>query len=394
MMKVSKAQSKQRADWATLGWDIASYAVLVIVTVGVMALSWEGLSGFGTEQLNLGNTGYLLPLALDGMTIMFLVMSVASTVSGDSATGAKVLVYLYAVVSAVFNGYHAYEKYDRSWWAVCFYVGTSFSVALALHWLLKHAKRKHLRQIGVLERPIAQFRILRWIRFPIRTFRAWSLALEFGLSSPDEAWTLMLDRKSGQSSPVRTVQLDRPDRTPSGGSPVGLSGRSDSVQSGSDRPALPGPRPDVQPDPVVQSGPDRPERTESGYGTGLDTVQPEPSSARQTAGELTRAVQSSRIPDGAQSGAQSPSSALDGVDDGPDLTELSEAERTALDGMTKAGRVQWAVQRGVRPDAATIRQKLMQIGYPVGRSTIFDTLKRINSDESGSDSTAGLRAVR
>jgi hypothetical protein len=195
-----------------LSWSLVSYIVMTVVMIGVMALSWQGLAGFGTEQLRLGSLGYLLPLSLDGMTIMFLVMSVSSTTAGESAAGARFLVYVYALMSALFNGEHAHQKYD-SLWAVGFYSGLSVSVALALHWTLKHVRRNKLKRQGVTERPLAHFRAVRWVRFPRRTFQAWSLALEFGISKPTEAWDRMLQERTtlDRIQPERpAVQSSRP----------------------------------------------------------------------------------------------------------------------------------------------------------------------------------------
>jgi hypothetical protein len=63
----------------------------------------------------------------------------------------------------------------------------SLSAAVLFDRALKQTRRAALREQGLVPRPLPQIRIVRWLRAPRETYRAWSLMLLEGVRSLDEA---------------------------------------------------------------------------------------------------------------------------------------------------------------------------------------------------------------
>jgi hypothetical protein len=63
----------------------------------------------------------------------------------------------------------------------------SLSAAVLFDRALKQTRRAALREQGLVPRPLPQIRMVRWLRAPRETYRAWSLMLLENVRSLDEA---------------------------------------------------------------------------------------------------------------------------------------------------------------------------------------------------------------
>ncbi len=151
------------------------------------ALSFHGLVGFGEQNLGLsGGWQYLVPFGLDGAAMFCSVLAVREASHGDAALGSRILVWTFALAAAWFNWVHAPRGVGHAG-APHFFAGMSLSAAVLFDRALKQTRRAALREQGLVPRPLPQIRIVRWLRAPRETYRAWSLMLLEGVRSLDEA---------------------------------------------------------------------------------------------------------------------------------------------------------------------------------------------------------------
>ena len=151
------------------------------------ALSFHGLVGFGEQNLGLTNGWqYLVPFGLDGAAMFCSVLAVREASHGDAALGSRILVWTFAFAAAWFNWVHAPRGVGHDG-APHFFAGMSLSAAVLFDRALKQTRRAALREQGLVPRPLPQIRIVRWLRAPRETYKAWSLMLLEGVRSLDEA---------------------------------------------------------------------------------------------------------------------------------------------------------------------------------------------------------------
>ncbi|NGN67789.1 DUF2637 domain-containing protein [Streptomyces sp. A7024] len=164
-----------------------SYLLLFCCAAVAAALSFHGLVGFGRQNLNLsGGWEYLVPFGLDGAAMFSSVIAVREASNGDAALGSRLLVWTFAGAAAWFNWVHAPRGLEHAG-APQFFAGMSLSAAVLFDRALKQTRRAALREQGLVPRPLPQIRIVRWMRAPRETFKAWSLMLLEGVRTLDEA---------------------------------------------------------------------------------------------------------------------------------------------------------------------------------------------------------------
>ncbi|MFR9796817.1 DUF2637 domain-containing protein [Streptomyces sp. MS06] len=180
-----RAEERRRRKEAVYG--TASYVLLFCCAAVAAALSFHGLVGFGQQNLNLtGGWEYLVPFGLDGAAMFCSVLAVREASHGDAALGSRILVWTFAGAAAWFNWVHAPRGMGHDG-APQFFSGMSLSAAVLFDRALKQTRRAALREQGLIPRPLPQIRIVRWLRAPRETYRAWSLMLLEGVRSLDEA---------------------------------------------------------------------------------------------------------------------------------------------------------------------------------------------------------------
>ncbi|MET8782913.1 MULTISPECIES: DUF2637 domain-containing protein [unclassified Streptomyces] len=191
----------------------ASYVLLFCCAAVAAALSFHGLVGFGQQNLGLTDGWeYLVPFGLDGAAMFCSVLAVREASHGDAALGSRILVWTFAGASAWFNWVHAPRGIDHAG-APQFFAGMSLSAAVLFDRALKQTRRAALREQGLVPRPLPQIRIVRWMRAPIETYKAWSLMLLEGVRSLDEAVEeVREDRREKEQNKERRREQQRVER--------------------------------------------------------------------------------------------------------------------------------------------------------------------------------------
>ncbi|MFJ8106281.1 DUF2637 domain-containing protein [Streptomyces sp. NPDC096132] len=180
-----RSEERRRRKEAIYG--TASYVLLFCCAAVAAALSFHGLVGFGEQNLGLsGGWEYLVPFGLDGAAMFCSVLAVREASHGDAALGSRILVWTFAGAAAWFNWVHAPRGLGHAG-APHFFAGMSLSAAVLFDRALKQTRRAALREQGLVPRPLPQIRVVRWMRAPRETYKAWSLMLLEGVRSLDEA---------------------------------------------------------------------------------------------------------------------------------------------------------------------------------------------------------------
>lgn len=173
--------------------SVVAYVFMLAAIGSIFALSWEGLTHFGEEVLGLrGWMVHIVPGSLDGAVIMFGCMAIVSMIAGENATSLRFLVQICAIGSAVFNGYQGWISADTEdrYFAGSYYACLSLLVALISHWFFRRIKRAARIEEGTLSVETVHFSVTEWTKFPVRRWKARTLALEYGITDPRLAITL------------------------------------------------------------------------------------------------------------------------------------------------------------------------------------------------------------
>jgi hypothetical protein len=166
-------------------WGGFLWLLLVIVCVG--AMSWTGLVRFGKDVLGLPEPlCYGVPISLDGAAVTLAFFALRGVLSGGAAGLPRLLAILVVCASSGFNYWQARQT-GQGGAAELFFAGMSILTYVMFEVVLRHQRREHLAALGAIEPPLARFRVARWLRFPVRTWRAWSVAIDQGLTDPRAA---------------------------------------------------------------------------------------------------------------------------------------------------------------------------------------------------------------
>lgn len=206
-----RSEERRRRKEAIYG--TVSYALLFASASVAAALSFRGLVGFGQQNLGLSDGWeYLVPFGLDGAAMFSSVLAVREASHGDAALGSRILVWTFAGAAAWFNWVHAPRGVDHAG-APQFFAGMSLSAAVLFDRALKQTRKAALREQGLVPRPLPQIRIVRWLRAPRETYKAWSLMLLEGVRSLDEAVDeVREDKRQKETNRLRRREQDRLER--------------------------------------------------------------------------------------------------------------------------------------------------------------------------------------
>ncbi|KNE83374.1 hypothetical protein AB0B04_19565 [Streptomyces xinghaiensis] len=370
-----------------------------------MAVAWTGQAGFAEDIL-----GWVVPF-----TILFAAAWELSTAfvgwmyhqarqSGDAGTLYRVSTWIFALGAAVMNFWHAsgqavagsrvWDAKEEIWTEeITYWHFTPKAVAFAamsivgmvlweLYASLIH--RRKLREDGKVAKARPSIGAVRWVRYPVHSFTAWSLAItDPRLTTLDRAWTAagaqLADRKAvrtgralhrvviprigtddhGPAAIPTVLTLTRPDRngpleSPTPVRPVQNGGYA--VRSGpADRKAVHGPvrtagATDRSGGPALalEAGPAGPRSADLPTGPGPDRGSrsvPATQSAAGMRGVTARTADAAPGPQDADRTGPADQEAPDrvndpgrGEEDGPDRTviTLTDLERTALDRLRTA----------------------------------------------------------
>lgn len=206
-----RSEERRRRKEAIYG--TASYVLLFCCAAVAAALSFHGLVGFGQQNLGLTDGWeYLVPFGLDGAAMFCSVLAVREASHGDAALGSRILVWTFAGAAAWFNWVHAPRGIGHAG-APQFFSGMSLSAAVLFDRALKQTRRAALREQGLVPRPLPQIRVVRWLRAPRETYKAWSLMLLEGVRSLDEAVEeVREDQRQKEQTRLRRREQQRVER--------------------------------------------------------------------------------------------------------------------------------------------------------------------------------------
>jgi hypothetical protein len=190
----------------------AGYAWLVVVGACVVAASWTGLVGFASDILDLtGDARYIVPVTLDGLAVTLAFFGLRSVLAGDAAVFPRLLAWAVVGLGAGLNYWHA-EVVGQGRAAAIYFGAMTLLVYLTFEVILRQLRRRDLRAQGAVEAPLPRFRLARWARFPVRTFQAWSAAVDLGLTSPGDAIHAAAIRRQERADQQEPAQvLARPE---------------------------------------------------------------------------------------------------------------------------------------------------------------------------------------
>lgn len=206
-------QLEQRRRRKETIYATAAYLLLFCCAAVAAALSFHGLVGFGRQNLRLsGGWEYLVPFGLDGAAMFSAVIAVREASHGDASLGSRLLVWAFAGAAAWFNWVHAPRGAGHAG-APEFFAGMSLSAAVLFDRALKQTRRAALREQGLVPRPLPQIRVVRWLRAPRETFRAWSLMLLEGVRTLDQAVEEVRDeRRQREQERLRRREQEKLER--------------------------------------------------------------------------------------------------------------------------------------------------------------------------------------
>lgn len=168
-----------RLPMAVTGIGIAA------VVAAPTAISARSLAGWGRDQLGLaGGWEWLVPVPLDGAALACVGLALYATQRGEAPGFARILVWVLAGCSAGANYRHGATVSPD---AAVYFALMPLLAALMLDLALRRVRHTALGGLGALERPLARFRMARWLVAPIETWRAWRTAVREGITDPDEA---------------------------------------------------------------------------------------------------------------------------------------------------------------------------------------------------------------
>lgn len=167
----------------------AQRVVLVAPIILVNVLALGGQIGFARAHLGWGlPAAVVFACALESIAVYIGWHAHSALLAGDSAGKLRITSYLMGCVVGGLNYEHYAHGMAPTVRAVTFGLMSVISPWLwAMHG--RHANRKRLRELGMIDSPSPHFSMARWIHFPLRTLGALRWAIANGVQDPDTAWS-------------------------------------------------------------------------------------------------------------------------------------------------------------------------------------------------------------
>lgn len=166
--------------------------VLLAVEAVIAAESWRGLTGFAHLIGITGVAAWGVPVTLDGVSLVAALTALRAELAGESSGIYRVVLFAFTGGSAAANYWHAWH--ERSTEAALYFGGMSIAVAVVFSLALRQIRSEDRRKAGRVTARLPRFSVAHWVRFPRLTWRAWSLAVRDGHTSPRDALDAALGR--------------------------------------------------------------------------------------------------------------------------------------------------------------------------------------------------------
>jgi hypothetical protein len=180
-----------------------AFAVVLLAVEGVIvAESWRGLTGFA-ELIGIGGVAaWGVPVTLDGVALVAALVALRAELAGESSSIYRVTLFAFTAASAAANWWHG--KHAGGTEAALYLGGMSLAVAWVFALVLRQIRHEDRRKAGRITERLPRFSLAHWLRYPVLTGQAWSLAVRDGYATPRAA----LDAARREAEPLPDVPPD------------------------------------------------------------------------------------------------------------------------------------------------------------------------------------------
>jgi len=197
--------------------------VLLAVEAVIVAESWRGLVGFAALIGIHGVAAWGVPVTLDGVSLVAALVALRAELAGEASGLYRAVLFTFTAASAAANYWHARATGSEE--AAIYLGGMSVAVAVVFALALRQIRHEDRRRAGTVTGRLPRFSVAHWARFPRLTWRAWSLAVRDGHTSPRDALDAALAQRGKRGSGASVTGSRR--------------GGGAAVMSPASRPALP-----------------------------------------------------------------------------------------------------------------------------------------------------------
>lgn len=197
--------ARAKADWHRL----TRSAVLVVPIVLVNGFAAYGQAMWAHANITGGwPVAILFAAALESIALYLAAEAHAAMLSGDAALMRRAASYAAASLVGVLNWLHWADVPGRQA-EILGWVFAGFSVVSPWLWSIRSRsmRRDALREAGLIDPRAVRFAPIRWLLFPIRTFRAFRAAVGEGVVDPQEAWALAPAKTPAAPAPVEPAAV-------------------------------------------------------------------------------------------------------------------------------------------------------------------------------------------
>jgi hypothetical protein len=160
-----------------------AFAVALLGVAAVIALeSYRGLVGFADMIGIHGIAALGVPISLDGVSLAAAAVALRAELAGESSGLYRVTLFAFTAASAAANWYHGASTGGAP--AALYLGGMSLAVAWVFTLSLRQIRHESRRAAGTVTERRPSFSPAHWMRYPRLTWRAWSLAIRDGHTSP------------------------------------------------------------------------------------------------------------------------------------------------------------------------------------------------------------------
>jgi hypothetical protein len=176
-------------------------AVLLFVEAVIVAESWRGLVGFAGLIGITGPAAWGVPVTLDGVSLVAALVALRAELAGEASGVYRATLFVFTGASATANYWHGRHSGGEE--AALYLGGMSIAVAVVFALALRQIRHEDRRKAGTVTARLPRFSVAHWGRYPRLTWRAWSLAVRDGHTSPRDALDAALGRTPATASRQR-----------------------------------------------------------------------------------------------------------------------------------------------------------------------------------------------
>jgi hypothetical protein len=160
-----------------------AFAVALLGVATVIALeSYRGLVGFANMIGIHGVAALGVPISLDGVALASAAVALRAELAGEASGLYRLTLFAFTAASAAANWYHGVRVGGAP--AALYLGGMSLAVAWVFTLSLRQIRHESRRAAGTVTERRPSFSLMHWVRYPRLTYRAWSLAIRDGHTSP------------------------------------------------------------------------------------------------------------------------------------------------------------------------------------------------------------------